>query len=116
VSSLGVLGGGARHDPIANAWSPMSALNRPTSRSRPSLRSGWVGDPAGRALVFGGASGNVVKKDGKHYDPVADGWSSGVGAMLDHRGGAGIWSGVELILWSGRDGSSFDAKGERYRP
>jgi len=112
----GSLDDGARYEPLANLWSPMTTQNRPSKRSRSHAKTGWVGATAGRGLVFGGVDGTAVKKDGRLYDVAADVWSNGVSATKDHNGGAFVWTGAEMFLWSGRDGSVLDGKGERYKP
>ncbi len=107
---------GARYDPAADAWSPISGDNEPSKRSRRAGWSGWVGATATRGVVFGGMDDSNVKTDGRLFDPIANVWGPTGSATREHRGGAGVWTGAEIVLWSGRDGSSLDASGERYMP
>lgn len=115
-SSSGVLEDGAQYDSAADSWSPITTDGKLSKRSRRVGWSGWTGATAKEALLFGGMDGGNVKTDGKRYDPIADTWTGAGPALKDHLGGAGVWTGGELFLWSGRDGNTLDSAGERYMP
>lgn len=66
----GPLGDGARFDPAANAWQPISTNGAPSPRSGAKLL--WTGD---RVVVWGGADLESARGDGAIYDPAADAWS-----------------------------------------
>ncbi|WP_437946318.1 hypothetical protein WME98_36580 [Sorangium sp. So ce296] len=110
------LGDGAIYDPAAGAWAAVDDKDAPSRRSRSERRTGWTAWTGTRALIAGGRSDSMPKKDGKLYDPAA-GWGASVAvANRQHSYGVGVWTGTELILWSGFDGFSLLADGERFRP
>jgi hypothetical protein len=112
---------GGRYDPASDAWvaMPSGGVQR---RSAPAGRTGWAGFTGPRALVAGGLdNAQNPRTDGRLYDPVANDWPAGElisiwPSGLDHEYGVGVWSGVELILWSGLDGNTLVDVGERYLP
>ena len=81
----------------------------------------WTGWTSGMlALVSGGLDGaNALRVDGRLYQPSNNTWVNTMPNFpsgRDHEYGVGVWSGAELILWSGLDNGVLDATGERYRP
>ena len=56
--------------------------------------------------------------DGHTYDAATAGWSAipSWPSTFDHEYGVAVWSGEEIILWSGLDNGTLISAGERYRP
>ena len=115
-SSADVLADGASYDPAADAWSPVPSGGAPSKRSQRAGWSGWSGATAARVVLFGGMDGGNVKTDGRLFDPVGGVWQATGSGAKKYQGGAGVWSGAELVVWSGRDGASLIGSGQRYKP
>jgi hypothetical protein len=67
-------------------------------------------------IVWGGAGGLAT---GGRYDPAANTWTStaAVGAGFTGRfGHAAVWTGTEMIIWGGTNGTSYYGNGLRYNP
>jgi hypothetical protein len=111
---------GSRYDPTMDAWEPISEIAQPALRSAPDRRAGWTAWTGARSLVVGGLDeeGQPLH-DGGHYDPISDAWPSAVPSWpsaKDHEWGASVWTGRELILWSGLHQATLVSDGERYLP
>jgi N-acetylneuraminic acid mutarotase len=86
---------------------------------------GVAGWPAaiggGKLLLFGGANtATSFVTDVLRYDSNTDTWTT-LGAWPSasaHVSGVGVWTGQEMILWSGRPtaAGAVTTQGERYRP
>lgn len=77
----------------------------------------WTG---AELIVWGGvedANESVLLKDGGRYDPATDSWTalSTAGAPSARYLVPGVWSGTELVVWSGWDGGNARTGG-RYNP
>ena len=116
------LDGGAVYNPLNDSWSSIATANRPSDRSAPKARTGWVGWSGSKALIVGGlgTGTNLLTDGGKRFQP-----SPAPGTWLDlppwpgakdHEFGAAVWTGSELILWSGLDNGALNGAGERYKP
>jgi N-acetylneuraminic acid mutarotase len=106
---------GARYDPAADTWRPITANGAPPPRASHSAI--WTGS---RMILWGGRTSNMdsdpAVASGGIYDPIADAWlgtaSDGApSARSDH---AAIWTGSELIVWGGYESSAY-ADGARFR-
>lgn len=104
----GVKGDGARYDPVADQWKPMTASGAPAPRTAHSAV--WTGS---RMIVFGGcANANTAPtvSGSAAYDPVSDSWSplSTAGAPADRCGHAAAWlPGIKrMAIWGGWDASA----------
>lgn len=98
------LGDGARYDPAADAWRPMSAAGAPSRRLAPA--AAWTGS---ELFVWGGERADdpehVQPLDGARYDPAADAWTPvstvdapRVPVAFD---GAAVWTGSEVVVLGG---------------
>jgi hypothetical protein len=108
---------GAAYDPVLDTWFPVSASSAPSKRSAPARRSGWVGYSGAKALIAGGFD-TSLKKDGGLYTPGTNTWAT-AGAWpsaKEHDWGAGVWTGQELVLWSGLHTGALTTAGDRYMP
>ncbi|HEX4824928.1 MAG TPA: MopE-related protein [Candidatus Polarisedimenticolaceae bacterium] len=91
---------GGRYDPISDSWRPTSI--------------GVGVPPAGQYfVVWTGHEMILVSTScaGGRYDPIADEWTSIATASAPSGCGSAVWSGSEVITWSGLNSS-----GGRYDP
>ena len=111
------LNSGARYDPAADAWSPMSGMLAPSPRSYHTAV--WTGT---EMIVWGGSAsgGGLGLSSGGRYDPSTDSWSltntaSAPDGRLFH---TAVWTGTRMLIWGGWKGtgpSGLDTGG-RYDP
>lgn len=91
---------GAIYDPIADSWSPISMDGAPSPRSH--VSSIWTGT---ELLVWGGVEtkSGATAKGGARYDPLTDTWRpiSSHDAPTTNKNTAAIWTGSQMIVWSG---------------
>ena len=123
---LGAIGGtvvkfddGARYNPSANTWTPLSTTNAPVARN--AHTAVWTGS---KMIVWGGAT-NIDSADpylntGGIYDPAANSWSAtstGDNVPSKRWYHTAVWTGSEMIVWGGdaAGGAAFDTGG-RYNP
>ncbi len=108
---------GGVYDAATNAWSGVASSGAPSARSRHAAV--WTGT---RMLVFGGATaGNAPDGTGASYDPGSGGsgsWAAlpGSGAPSPRFWHTAVWSGREMLVWGGNDGSSDLDTGARFDP
>jgi N-acetylneuraminic acid mutarotase len=108
---------GGRYNPIANSWTATSDLNAPFP---------WVGQTAiwtGTEMIVWGGSDNdgispVFFNGGGKYNPLTNSWAptSINNAPSGRVGQSAVWTGTEMIIWGGGDGSSNLDTGGRYWP
>ena len=118
-------GDGAQYDPATDTWHPISTAGAPSPRHAHTVL--WTGT---EMLVWGGRPGawelNVCYGDGARYNPVTDTWSaiSKDGAPSSRFGQAGVWTGSEMLVWSGgnnyvgyfNDGGRYNPANNTWRP
>ncbi len=122
-NSGGYLNSGGRYDPAADTWAATSTgVNCPTGREYPAAV--WTGT----VMVVWGGLGNTFDPDGQYkntggrYNPVSDTWlptSTAWPCPTGRISMPGVWTGSEMIIWSGYDwsgGGNEDATGGRYDP
>jgi N-acetylneuraminic acid mutarotase len=97
------LADGARYDPAADTWSPISSINAPSPRS--GYSAVWTGK---EMILWGGLehdrNGNPsVVKTGARYDPIADTWSAMTitGAPYARQNHIAVWTGTEMLIVGG---------------
>jgi N-acetylneuraminic acid mutarotase len=109
--NLTLLGDGARYDPVANTWTPISNIGAPTPRV--DHTAVWTGK---EMIVWGGSAG----EDGARYDPMTNTWSplASAGFRLGFVNHTAIWTGTEMIVWGGlvSPDDPFSKLGGRYNP
>src|SRR5207244_2721627 len=61
-------------------------------------------------------TGNM--NDGKRYDPGLDQWTpiTSTGAPTARQAATAVWTGSEMVVWGGNDGSGSVNTGGRYDP
>lgn len=107
---------GGRYDPASNTWLPVSTVNAPSFRKNHSAV--WTGS---RMLIWGGIvdSQNTPTDSGGSYDPTSDMWTtipeSQPGPDGNRAGHAAVWTGTEMVVWSGPDSGSYWG-GAKYNP
>jgi N-acetylneuraminic acid mutarotase len=97
---------GGSYDPVADQWTPISAVNDRYFRERHTAV--WTGTDM---LVFGG--GETLEpyfNDGRRYNASSDTWSAipelpyvSYGRVLH----TAVWTGSEMVIWGGK-ASAFD--------
>lgn len=115
----GELDSGARYNPATDAWEPVAPQGAPSERSAPAGRTGVAGWTGLRALLAGGLDNGDIERNGGAFDPAQDAWPAPIPPWpsdADHERGVGLWTGRELILWSGRHGGALVDSGERFMP
>jgi N-acetylneuraminic acid mutarotase len=107
------------YDPAADTW-----REGPAKDSLPPSMDGMGTWAEERLLLWGGFWSNPSTQSagtlafGALYDPSSDSWES-TGPASDGVGRssfASVWTGEELIVWAGGDGSKGLATGVAYRP
>ncbi len=114
----GITNTGARYNPATNIWTATNLTNAPTKRTRHTAV--WTGS---RMLIFGGRTGdtdNTTVNTGSSYDPVSNSWTalSTSNAPSSREYQTAVWTGTEMIVWGGYDGtkSTGVSTGGRYNP
>ncbi len=112
---------GASFDPLDNAWTPAGGNAPLAGRGREQFRSGWNFWTGDAFLIAGGSAPTTVFTDlATHYPEASPNgaWSdvSEWNPPVQHDGGVAVWSGQELILWGGFDGSDPIVNGTRWMP
>ncbi|KAA3638103.1 MAG: hypothetical protein DWP95_13315 [Proteobacteria bacterium] len=113
----GFINTGGRYDPVSDTWTATSIdTNVPTGRTAHTAI--WSG---GEMIIWGGYNynnGGYINTGGR-YDPVSDTWtatSTGTNVPTGRSYHTAIWSGDEMIIWGGNDGSAYANTGGRYDP
>jgi N-acetylneuraminic acid mutarotase len=111
---------GSRYNPTTNTWSSISSAGAPSRRS--GAVAVWTGS---EMIVWGGARGSAVLPpitytyftDGGRYVPSSDSWGpvSTLNAPVN-RSTPAVWTGTEMVLWGGYNGTNALSTGARYRP
>jgi hypothetical protein len=104
---------------FSEKWTPMTRMGVPSPRCAPPRQGGWAFALAAGDIAFLGgqdAVGNIFTDGGRFrlnggWTPIPS-WPSGE----DHDYGVAVFSGKEVLLWGGVDGSSPTRTGERWAP
>jgi len=128
-STSSVKNTGARFDTIAGAWGAMSTVGAPSARA--GHAAVWATTSSGyrEMIVLGGctspgsygASCSAYAADGASYNPATNTWtpipapptSTGFVGRWKHQM---VWSGSEVVIWSGQTSSGYAKDGIRYDP
>jgi len=104
---------GARYNPSANIWTPISTVNAPAARH--DARAVWTGT---EMIVWAGYD-NGYRNDGARYNPSTDTWTPMTSANAPEARAGGVcavWTGIEMIVFGGGNGSILVNTGGRYNP
>jgi len=106
---------GGKYNPSTNSWNSTSITNAPSSRV--GHTAVWTGT---EMIVWGGFDEDSLSiyNNGGKYNPLTDSWTATStcwvpGARYSH---SAAWTGNEMIIWGGYDGSSYLNTGGRYWP
>jgi hypothetical protein len=108
---------GGRYDPSTDSWMPISIdANTPHLFDLSTLV--WTGN---EMIAWGGCdfSGNCPTNAGGRYRVATDSWlpvSHGPDAPAGRDGHSAVWTGTEMIVWSGYTTSGQASTGGRYNP
>ena len=107
---------GATYDPTLDSWFTISGVGAPSPRDQQVVL--WTGT---EMIVWGGYiynSGYTYFNDGAKYNPATNTWTpmTTTGALTGRAGCAFAWTGSELIIWGGNNGSGALTDGARYKP
>jgi N-acetylneuraminic acid mutarotase len=92
---------GGRYNPANNTWTAISTTNAPSARNWTSYV--WTGS---KMLIWAGQTYDgtyIYHNDGGQYDPSTNSWTktSLVGAPSPRGWFGYVWTGTDLIVWSG---------------
>ena len=104
---------GGRYTPDADSWTATSTTNAPSARN--SHTAVWIGS---EMIVWGGAAVSPLTyfNTGGKYSPDTDSWTatSIANAPAGRDVHTAVWTGSEMIVWGGYNGSSVLNSGGRY--
>ena len=107
------LADGARYNPTTNLWSTLSTLNAPSARD--SHTAVWTNT---EMIVWGGYGSSAATNSGARYNPATDAWNTTAlnltGMPTARYGHTAVWSGTEMIVWGGGNGTSYFPDGARF--
>ena len=115
----GDVNSGGRYSPGSNTWTATSTgANVPPARDE--LSSVWTGS---EMIVWGGdnyyGSADHAVDTGGRYSPSSDSWTT-VSVGSNHPSprwkNTAVWTGNEMVIWGGWDGSIDLNSGARYNP
>jgi N-acetylneuraminic acid mutarotase len=107
---------GGRYNPNTDSWTATSTTNAPIGRANHTAV--WTGT---EMIVWGGYywdGNNHYFQSGGRYNPNTDSWvaTSTSDAPTSRSIHTAVWTGSEMIVWGGYDGSSYWNTGGRYNP
>ena len=107
---------GGRYNPDTDSWTATSTANAPDGRW--AHTAVWTGS---EMIVWGGSFHDTDKhyvNTGGRYNPSTDGWTATTTSNAPSARGShtAVWTGSEMIVWGGFDGTSDLNTGERYDP
>ncbi|MGE5209108.1 MAG: Kelch repeat-containing protein [Alphaproteobacteria bacterium] len=113
-----VLGSGGKYNPARNTWTAISGNNTPEGRFRHTAV--WTDT---EMIVWGGAKFDwrgfeISLGTGGKYNPITNDWTTTSTANAPHARylHTAVWTGSEMIVWGGSDGSDVLNTGGRYDP
>jgi N-acetylneuraminic acid mutarotase len=107
---------GGRYNPSANTWQGISTTNAPAGRMASLV---WTGS---EMIAWAGCTGypdcTTAENSGGRYDPSTNTWQgiSTAAAPASGWGHRAVWTGSEMFVWGGYDGSVYTNSGGRYNP
>jgi len=111
---VGLSNTGGSYEPLSDGWTPTSEGTGVPAR-RVLHTAAWTGT---EMIVWGGwLEWSFFTNTGGRYDPLTDSWtgtSTGAGVPTARSGHTGVWTGAEMIVWGGNDGSEPVSSGGLY--
>lgn len=105
---------GGKYNPTTKTWTPMSTVNAPAARQKPTAI--WTGT---EMIVWGGGYAGNVTNTGGRYNPATDTWTSmnPSGAPTARYRHTAVWTGSTMVIWGGTNSSGTSmATGAQYNP
>ena len=106
---------GSRYSPATDSWTATSLVDAPVPRTLHAAV--WTGN---EMIVWGGeGNGNPREVNtGGRYNPITDSWiaTSTANAPVPREQHSAVWTGSEMIVWAGRDDTTWFNSGGRYNP
>lgn len=106
---------GARYNPVTDTWMPTSTSGAPSPRDTHTAL--WTGS---EMIVWGGFNSSTQSylNDGGRYNPASDTWTviPTAGAPSARESHSAVWTGTEMIVWGGFNGSTALNDGARFNP
>ena len=107
---------GGRYNPATDSWIATSTTNAPSDRRFNAVV--WTGT---EMIIWGGLYNDGTDhfyNTGGQYNPLTDSWTStcATNAPSARDWPIAVWTGTEMIVWGGFDGSSYLNTGGRYVP
>jgi N-acetylneuraminic acid mutarotase len=106
---------GAVYNLASDSWTPTASL--PASLARFNHTAVWTGQ---EMIIWGGAASlpTGAMRTGARYDPALNTWKPvpNGGAPSARYSHAAVWTGSEMLIWAGFNGSSFPNTGARFNP
>ncbi|MBL9145369.1 MAG: hypothetical protein JNM99_16950 [Verrucomicrobiaceae bacterium] len=116
--ATGSLGTGARYNPSNDTWTTIPTAGAPLDRINHA--NVWTGT---ELIVWGGFRSDGVStlgrlQTGARYNVATNTWTatSLTGAPSARYAMSFVWTGTEMIIWGGHDGTNFLGDGARYNP
>ncbi|MEP6712208.1 MAG: hypothetical protein ABJA37_07330 [Ferruginibacter sp.] len=111
-----LLNDGALYDPVNDSWQNISSAAVPSPRDNDVII--WTGT---EMIVWGGYiynAGFTYFNDGAKYNPATNTWTpmNTSGALTARGGCAYAWTGTELVIWGGSNGTGALTDGAKYNP
>jgi N-acetylneuraminic acid mutarotase len=108
---------GGRYNPSTDTWTATSTTNAPTARFWHTAV--WTG--SSEMIVWGGGDDVVgLTNTGGRYNPETNSWTatSTTSAPLPREAHAAVWTGSEMVVWSGvfDQSNTYSDNGGRYDP
>ncbi len=114
----GQLNSGGKYNPATDSWTATATTNAPEPRTQHTAI--WTGN---EVIVWGGfgCGGNCNFNSGGRYNPDTDSWTatSVINAPSRRFEHTAVWTGNEMIIWSGTDAipnATYLRTGGRYNP
>jgi len=108
---------GSRYNPSTNSWTATSTINAPSARVYHAAV--WTGS---EMIIWGGYFFDGINdhylNTGGRYNPGTNSWTatSTTNAPSGREFPTAVWTGSEIIVWGGFDGSGGSFTGGRYIP
>ena len=110
---------GGRYNPALNSWLAVSSSLPSAPGARYAHTAVWTGSAM---MVWGGTgcgAGGALN-DGGSFSPASGLWSYLPNTLANtpsgRSGHTAVWTGIEMIVWGGSSGSSYDGDGGRFNP
>ena len=117
TNNVSVSNTGGRYNPATDSWTATSTASAPTARY--GHKAVWTGS---EMIVWGGLffdnTGTHYLDTGGRYNPASDSWTatSVLNAPEGRESFTAVWTGSEMIVWGGYNGSSEVNTGGSYNP